>query len=77
MVNPANPKIALKLGTELVSATLVGGAIGYGLDRWLDSKPWLMVLFLVLGIAAGFLNLYRSATQPENNWQSGSQKGER
>ncbi len=79
MTHQTTPHIALKLGTELVSATLVGGAIGYGLDKWLATTPWLMVLFLIFGIAAGFRNLYRHAMStilPENNSKRGSQEGE-
>lgn len=47
------------IGLHLVSGPLVGFAIGYGLDRWLDTGPWCKLCFLLLGIAAGFLNVYR------------------
>ena len=53
---------AMRLGVELVSALIVGVAIGYFLDRWLGTKPWLMLLFFVLGAAAGFINVYRVVT---------------
>lgn len=49
----------LKIGSEFVGAILVGAAIGYGLDLLLGSKPWLMLLFFVLGFAAGVLNVMR------------------
>ncbi len=52
--------MAWRLGLELVSALVVGVAIGYLLDRWLGTKPWLLVLFFVLGAAAGMLNVYRT-----------------
>ena len=42
---------------------LVGGFLGWELDRWLGSGPWLFVLFLFLGLAAGFWNVYRIATR--------------
>ncbi len=45
------------VGLNLVSATFVGLLIGWWLDRWLDTKPWLLLTFLVLGIAAGFKNV--------------------
>ncbi|MEA4855681.1 MAG: AtpZ/AtpI family protein [Solidesulfovibrio sp.] len=45
------------VGLNLVSATFVGLFIGWWLDRWLDTKPWLLLTFLVLGIAAGFKNV--------------------
>ncbi len=45
------------VGLNLVSATFVGLFIGSWLDKWLDTKPWLLLTFLVLGIAAGFKNV--------------------
>jgi ATP synthase protein I len=53
---------ALRLGVELVSALVVGGLIGLLLDKWLETTPWLMLLFFLLGAAAGFVNVYRTAT---------------
>jgi ATP synthase protein I len=53
--------IGLRIGVEMVSAIAVGSAIGWGLDRWLGTKPWLMVLFFFLGAAAGILNAYRAS----------------
>ena len=50
----------LRLGTELVVATIVGFAIGWGLDRALGTSPWLAIVFLMLGVAAGFRNLLRA-----------------
>ncbi len=41
---------------------MVGVAIGIGLDRWLGTTPWLMVVFIVLGAAAGILNVVRVMT---------------
>jgi ATP synthase protein I len=45
------------VGLNLVSATFVGLAMGYWLDRWLGTSPWLLLVFLVLGIVAGFRNV--------------------
>ena len=45
------------VGLNLVSATFVGLLIGYWLDRWLGTSPWLLLVFLVLGIVAGFKNV--------------------
>lgn len=47
------------VGLHLVTATFVGLAIGYYLDKWLGTKPWLTMVFLLFGIAAGFMNMYR------------------
>ena len=52
---------AFKLGTELVSAVLVGTIIGFILDTWLDTKPWLIILFFFLGSVAGILNVIKVA----------------
>ncbi len=53
--------IALRIATEFVVAVIVGGAIGWYLDNWLGTKPWLMVVFFFLGVGAGFLNVFRAA----------------
>ena len=52
---------ALKLATELVVGVGVGGIIGWGLDRVLGTAPFLLVVFLILGAAAGILNVMRTA----------------
>lgn len=51
------------MGLHLVSGPAVGFAIGYGLDRWLDSGPWCGLCFLFIGIGAGFLNVWRDAKE--------------
>ena len=52
---------AFKLGTELVAAVLVGTIIGFILDTWFDTKPWLIILFFFLGSVAGILNVIKAA----------------
>ena len=42
----------------MVLATLVGLAMGYYLDKWLETSPWFTLIFLVIGIIAGFRNIY-------------------
>ena len=54
---------AFKLGTELVSAVLVGTIIGFILDSWFDTKPWLILLFFFLGSVAGIMNIIKVATK--------------
>ena len=51
--------IGLRVGVELVSALVVAVAIGWGLDRLLGTKPILMAVFVLLGGAAGILNVWR------------------
>ena len=59
---------AFKLGTDLVAAVVVGTIIGFILDSWFDTKPWLIIIFFFLGTAAGILNVIRTANrmQKEN-----------
>ena len=58
---------ALKLSTEMVAAVLVGSIIGFILDNWFDSKPWLTIIFFFVGAAAGILNVIRSAKLMQKN----------
>ncbi len=51
--------IGLRAGVEVVSALGVGIGIGYLLDRWLGTWPWLFLVFFVLGSLAGIGNVYR------------------
>ena len=55
--------VGMKLAVDLLSAVLVGGAIGYVLDDWFETKPLFLALFLVFGGFAGILNVYRSAKE--------------
>ena len=54
---------AFKLGTELVASVGVGTIIGFILDSWFGTKPWLIIIFFFLGAAAGMLNVIRAANQ--------------
>nr|WP_245215912.1 AtpZ/AtpI family protein [Pararoseomonas baculiformis] len=51
--------IGFRAGVEVVSALVVGAALGFGLDRWLGTFPWLFLVFFLVGGAAGVLNVYR------------------
>lgn len=63
---PANPQsglgFAMRIGVEMVSALVVGVGIGWLLDRWLGTAPWLLVVFLFLGMAAGVMNVFRATS---------------
>ena|SRR6188472_597792 len=50
-----------RLSTELVAGVLVGAFIGWALDKWLGISPWGMIVFLLLGFAAGVINVMRAA----------------
>ena len=51
--------VGLRVGVELVSALVVATAIGWGLDRWFGTMPLMICLFVLLGGAAGVLNVWR------------------
>ena len=59
--NAASLGKALKISTELVAAVVVGTIMGFILDDWFDTKPLLTICFFFMGVAAGILNVFRSA----------------
>ena len=58
---------AFQLSTELVSAVLVATIIGFILDNWFDTKPWLIIIFFFIGVAAGIINVFRSAKKMQKD----------
>ena len=57
----SNIGVAFKLSTEMVAAVVVGTTIGFILDNWFGTKPWLILIFFFVGVVAGILNVIRSA----------------
>lgn len=55
---------ALRASTEFVAGILVGGGLGWALDKGLGTSPWGLIVFLLLGFAAGVYNVLRSAGLP-------------
>ncbi len=51
--------VGARVGVELLSALVVGLGIGWGLDRWLHTSPLMLVVFVMLGGAAGIANVWR------------------
>ena len=49
-----------------MAAVLVGTIIGFILDNWFDTKPWLIIIFFFVGVIAGILNVIRSAKKLQN-----------
>ncbi len=54
-------QIAFRLGTELTVATFIGAMLGYGVDQFFGIRPWGLAIGVILGGAAGSLNVYRAA----------------
>jgi ATP synthase protein I len=53
--------VGFRLSSEFVAGVIVGAGIGWLIDRWLGISPWGLTVFLLLGFAAGVLNVMRSA----------------
>ena len=56
-----NIGVAFKMSTELVSTVVVGTIIGFILDNWFGTKPWLILIFFFVGVVAGIMNVIKSA----------------
>ena len=67
--NAASLGKALKISTELVAAVVVGSTIGFILDNWFDTKPWLTIVFFFMGVTAGILNVIKSAKKMQKNFR--------
>lgn len=62
--------MAMELPFTLIASVLVGGGIGYLLDRWLHTAPYLMLLGGLLGFAGGFLDLLRRLKRNEKSQEN-------
>lgn len=69
--NPKYVSIAMRIGTEFISGILVGTLIGRTIDVYFETYPWGLVIFIVLGIMAGSLNVYRLLIK---NWDETGEK---
>lgn len=54
---------AFRLASEFVAAIIVGAGLGYGIDLIAGTRPWATVILLLIGFAAGILNVVRSAAE--------------
>lgn len=57
---------AIRIGSEFIAGVLVGLLIGYSVDQYFGSKPWGIILFLLLGIAASLRFVYRAMSRETN-----------
>lgn len=70
-----------RVATELVAALAVGTGLGWGFDRVFGTRHWGLIVFFLLGAAAGMLNVYRAAkgmifgAPPPPGNGGGSQRG--
>ena len=67
--NAASLGKALKISTELVAAVVVGSTLGFILDNWFGTRPWLTISFFIMGVAAGILNVIKSAKNMHKNFK--------
>lgn len=69
----------MRAASEMVAGVLVGTGLGFLLDRFFGTKPWLLIIFMMLGMAAGFRNIYRLGMRPTvppaSNDRGGPQEG--
>ncbi len=67
----SQPALALELPFTFVGAIVLGGALGFFLDRWLHTKPWLMLVFGGLGFYAGIREVLRRLPSNSKDSQGG------
>jgi ATP synthase protein I len=67
--------IAMELPFTLVGAVIAGGLVGYLLDRWLHTGPWLMMVLGALGFFAGVREVIRRLPMDKNGTGNGSKPG--
>ena len=65
--NSSNLGSAFKISTEFVATVVVGSIIGFILDNLFGTKPWLIIIFFIIGVIAGMLNVIRSAKLMQKN----------
>tara|TARA_B100000029_G_C17086270_1_gene782433 strand:+ start:351 stop:641 length:291 start_codon:yes stop_codon:yes gene_type:complete len=67
--NAASIGKAFKISTELVAAVVVGSTMGFLLDNWFGTKPMLTICFFFMGVAAGILNVFKSAKKMHKDFE--------
>jgi ATP synthase protein I len=55
----------MRVALEMIAAFIGGGAIGWFLDRWLGTSPWMLIIWVILGFAAGIRSAYRVTKMAE------------
>lgn len=62
---PSGAQVGYRVGVEMLGGVIGGAGIGWLLDRLLGTNPWLMVVLMLMGFAAGVLNAYRAGKRAE------------
>ncbi|MFW6054799.1 MAG: AtpZ/AtpI family protein [Thermodesulfobacteriota bacterium] len=62
------------LGLHMVATTFIGLLVGLYLDKWLETSPWLTMIFLLFGIAAGFKNMFQEVRKIQSSESRKDQK---
>ena len=55
--------LAMRITTDLMSGVLIGGIMGWSFDKLFGTSPWLLMVFFILGVAAGISNVIRTANK--------------
>ncbi|WP_052046096.1 AtpZ/AtpI family protein [Candidatus Paracaedibacter symbiosus] len=72
-----NYHLAYRVGIEFVSGIFVGVLLGYVIDHYFSTKPWGLIIFILLGAGAGFRNIFRLARHDQSKVNSDSVKKDR
>jgi ATP synthase protein I len=59
------------LGTEMAASVLIGTLLGYLADKWLGTRPWILIIGFVFGAAAGFRSIYRFVARENGDREGG------
>ncbi len=68
--------VGMRVGVELLSALIVGAALGYWADKWLHTSPMLLIVFVLLGGAGGIANVWRLLSPTASGAKTNSTSGE-
>ncbi|MEF2144779.1 MAG: AtpZ/AtpI family protein [Desulfovibrionaceae bacterium] len=67
--------LAGTMGLNLVSSTFIGLAMGWALDKWLETKPWFTLIMLIVGVIAGFRSVYQDTRRIQKS-EARKEKGD-